>query len=73
MTVGQLGHVLGRRCGRVVEKKGNIQGNGPGYVGLGHDGGDGLVGLYDWIRHQCLRYWVGYMSQKQKALSGTSS
>ena len=39
MTVGQLGRVLGRRCGRVVEKKGIIQENGPGYVGLGHDGG----------------------------------
>ena len=39
MTVGQLGHELERRCGRVVERKGNSQGNGPGYVDLGHDGG----------------------------------
>ena len=52
MTVSSLGHLLGRRCGRVVEKtekERNIQGNGPGYVGLGHENEDGLVGLYVWI------------------------
>ena len=27
---------------------------------------DGLVGLYDWIRYWCLRYWVGYMSQNKE-------
>ena len=76
MTVSKLGHGLGRRCGRAVEKKGkerNIQGNGPGYVGLGHENGRRSC----WALLLDLIPVVAVLGRphvtKRRTLSGTSS
>ena len=64
MIMSYLGHLLGRRWGRVVgkeEKQETIREGGLGCDVMGWDRTveNGFVGLSDWISYWYLRYQVG--------------